>query len=141
MRKLLLTFIVIIAVVFAEGCYKDIKRKSHADILMGHTWHIKKLSVNNEILSDSCYMSETLTFSKKGLGNHHYSMPCTPGAKTDLPFTWKIPGDWQYMYLYNVGGTKDSNFVYRIWVNNEDSLVVGTIHNGIGIYSIYTSFE
>ncbi len=140
MRRLLLTLIVIITVASLGGCYKDIQRKKRADILVGHTWYLKKLSVNNEILTDSCYLSETMTFKKDSSGNRHFSMLCKAGAKTDLKFRWTLPGDWQFMYHYNLGGVKDSNFVFRIWANNEDSLVVGTIHNGIGIYSIYTSF-
>ena len=141
MKKLLLVLIVFIAVVGAWGCYKDIQREKRTDILINHTWYLKSQSVGADVEDDSCYLSEVMTFKKDSMGNRHYNILCDPNGKRDLAFKWTIPGQWTFMYYYNLGGKKDSNFVYRIWINNDDTLKIGTVLNGISIISVYTSFK
>ncbi len=141
MKKLFLILIVFITVACVGGCYKDIQREKRTDMLINHTWYLKSQSVGELVETDSCYLSEVLTFKKDSMGNHHYNMLCTANGPHDLGFKWTIPGEWQYMYYYNVGGKKDSNFVYRIWINNDDTLKISTILNGINIISMYTSFQ
>ncbi len=141
MKRLLLILIGFICVVGAWGCYKDIKRQKRTDILINHTWYLKSQSVGALVQDDSCYLSEVLTFRKDSMGNHHYNILCDPNGRRDLAFKWTIPGQWQYMYFYNVGGKKDSNFVYRIWINHDDTLKIGTVLNGVSIISVYTSFQ
>ena len=140
MKKLLLILIVIITVACLESCYKDIQREKRTDMIINHTWYLKSLSIGADVKTDSCYLSEVLTFKKDSMGNHHYNMLCDANGRRDIGFKWTIPGQWQYMYYYNVGGKKDSNFVYRIWVNNDDTLQISTVISGISKAYLYTSF-
>ncbi len=141
MKRLFLILIVLIGVVCAESCYKDIQREKRTDMLINHTWYLKAQWVNTFAQDDSCYLSEVLTFKKDSMGNHHYNMLCNPNGPRDLAFKWTIPGQWTFMYYYNIGGKKDSNLVYSIWINNDDTLKIGAVLNGQSIISMYTSFQ
>ena len=141
MKRLFLILIALIGIVWAESCYKDIQREKRTDMLINHTWYLRSQSVDGFVQSDSCNLSEVLTFKKDSMGNHHYNFLCNPNGPHDVAFKWTIPGQWLYLYYYNVGGKKDSNMVYRIWVNNDDSLEIGTVVNGGTITSLYTSFQ
>ncbi len=141
MKRLFLILIILIGVLCAESCYKDIQREKRTDILVNHTWYLKGQWVNYYPIDDSCVLSEVLTFKKDSMGDHHYNILCDPNGPRDLSFKWTIPGQWVYLYYYNVGGKKDSNLVYTILVNNDDTLKIGTDISGIPRVYLYTSFQ
>ena len=141
MKRLFLILIAIIGVMWAESCYKDIQRENRTDILINHTWYLKSQSVDYVAETDSCQLSEVLTFKKDSMGNHHYNSLCDANGPHDLGFKWTIPGQWVYMYYYNIGGKKDSNLVYSIHINNDDTLEIGTVIGGVTHLSMYTSFQ
>ena len=76
MNRLLLILIAVIGVVSIAGCYKDVQREQRTDILINHTWYLKGLWIGGSSKTDSCYLSEVLTFKKDSLGNHHYKLLC-----------------------------------------------------------------
>ena len=140
MKKLFLILIILISTVCVDSCYKDIQREKRTDILINHTWYLKGAWISNNPLYDSCVLSEVLTFKKDSMGNHHYNILCDSNGPRDLGFKWTIPGQWIYMYYYNVGGKKDSNLVYNISINNDDTLQISTVISGISKAYLYTSF-
>jgi len=140
-RIFLIIIIALISTMWAESCYKDIQRENRTDILINHTWYLRTQSVGGYPETDSCQLSEVLTFKKDSTGNHHYNYLCDANGPHDLSFKWTIPGQWVYMYYSKIGGKKDSNLVYSININNDDTLKIGTVVGGVTHLSMYTSFQ
>lgn len=121
MRNVILLLIIVTALTSCERKYIRGDLKNRREILQSSNWKLTSITANGAPTSlPDCESDNYYVFIPGGSGtyeegeNNCLDTAGTESAPTRTDFTWQMPGDLRYIFIYNYGGDPEKRLDWQI---------------------------